>query len=107
MSVKSGQAQWYADVDLLLTPTWTELPFAPGFDVESPEHALAAMVNVRCVLPANLLGLPSACVPTGLVDGVPVGVLLTGERFADEATLDAAAVIEATLGLDTPIDPRG
>jgi Asp-tRNA(Asn)/Glu-tRNA(Gln) amidotransferase A subunit family amidase len=54
---------------------------------------------------ANVLGLPSACVPAGLVDGLPVGVLLTGDRFADDKTLTAAAAVEAALGLDTPIDP--
>lgn len=58
------------------------------------------------MLPANLVGLSSAAVPAGLVDGVPVGVLLTAKRFADEATLDAAAVVEAALGIDTPIDPQ-
>ena len=56
-------------------------------------------------MPANLLGLPSACVPAGLVDGLPVGVLLTGDRFADDKTLDAAEAVEAALGLATPIDP--
>jgi amidase len=56
-------------------------------------------------MPANVLGLPSACVPAGLVDGLPVGVLLTGDRFADDAALAAAAVVEAALGLATPIDP--
>jgi amidase len=53
------------------------------------------------------LGLPSACVPAGLVDGLPVGVLLTGDRFADDKALDGAQVVEAALGLDTPIDPVG
>jgi hypothetical protein len=32
-------------------------------------------------------------------------VLLTGDRFADEPTLDAAEVVEAALGLETLIDP--
>jgi amidase len=104
-SLMRDWAQWFADVDLVLTPVWTQLPFLHGWDSEKPERAAATLELMRCVTPANLLGLPSACVPTGLVDRVPVGVLLTGERFADDKTLDAAAVVEATLGLDTPIDP--
>jgi amidase len=98
-------AMWFADVDVLLTPTWTQLPFAHGWDVDSVERAMATLELIRPVVPANVLGLPSACVPAGLVDGLPVGVLLTADRFADETALDAAAVVEAALGLDTPIDP--
>ncbi len=94
---------WFAQTDLVLTPTWTQLPFPHGWDLEHPAETLELM---RCVTPANLLGLPSACVPAGLVDGVPVGVLLTGDRFADDKTLDAAEIVEAALGLATPIDPQ-
>jgi amidase len=98
-------AKWFVDIDLLLTPTWTQLPFAHGWDVESPARALETLEMMRPVLPANLLGLPSTCVPAGLVDGLPVGVLLTGDRFADDTTLTAAAVVEAALAPATPIDP--
>jgi amidase len=100
-------AAWFETTDLVLTPTWTELPFESGWDVGSPEQAAATMVLMRCVMHANVLGLPSACVPAGLAAGLPVGVLLTGDRFADDKTLDAAAVVEAALGVDTPIDPVG
>ncbi len=93
---------WFAGTDLVLTPTWTQLPFEHGWDLAHPAETLELM---RCVTPANLLGLPSACVPAGLVDGLPVGVLLTGDRFADDKTLDAAEIVEAALGLPTPIDP--
>ena len=62
--------------------------------------------QARCVLPANALGLPSACVPAGMVDGLPVGVLLTGARCSDLLCLDAAEIVEAAAGLKTPIDPR-
>jgi amidase len=95
-------ALWFATTDLVLTPTWTQLPFEHGWDAE---NAGATIEMMRCVTIANVLGLPSACVPAGIVDGVPVGVLLTGDRFADDKTLDAAEVVEAALGLPTPIDP--
>jgi amidase len=104
-SLMRDWALWFDDVDMVLTPTWTQLPFVHGFDIESMETAQATLELVRCVTPANVLGLPSACVPTGLVDGLPVGVLLTADRFADDKALDAAEVIEAALGLSTPIDP--
>ncbi len=98
-------AMWFTDVDLVLTPAWTQLPFANGWDVASAENGAATLELMRCVTHANLLGLPSSCVSTGLVDGLPVGVLLTGDRFADDKTLDAAEVVETALGLATPIDP--
>jgi amidase len=98
---------WYADVDVLLTPTWTQLPFEHGWDAASEANALATLELMRPVLPGNVLGLASACVPAGLVDGVPVGVLLTADRFADDRALAAAEVVEAALGLETPIDPVG
>ena len=60
---------------------------------------------MRCVMHANVLGLRRRAVPAGLVDGLPVGVLLTADRFADDKTLTAAEAVEAALGLDTPIDP--
>jgi amidase len=98
-----------ADCPLLLTPTWTVLPFESGFDIAGPDAAAATKALMAPVCPANLLGLPSACVPAGLdpASGLPVGVLLTGQRFREDLCLDAAEAVEARFGLDTPIDPRG
>ena len=61
----------------------------------------------RAADPANLLGLPSACVPAGRDDttGLPIGVLLSGHRLREDQCPDAAEAIEAQLGLKTPIDP--
>jgi amidase len=60
---------------------------------------------VRPVLPANLLGLPAAVVPAGLVDGLPAGVQIVGARFSEMRCLAAAESIEAALGTLTPVDP--
>ena len=91
--------------DVLLTPTWAQPAFAHGADVASIDAALATLDTMRPVLPANLLGLPAAVVPAGVVDGLPVGAQLTGGRFADLVVLDVAQVVEDALGTITPIDP--
>jgi amidase len=67
------------------------------------------MKALRPVVPANLLGLPSACVPAGRDEatGLPIGVLLTGARFREDLCLDAAEAIEQRCRLSTPINPTG
>ncbi|MFA5941345.1 MAG: amidase [Sinimarinibacterium sp.] len=99
-------SQFFAQHPLLLSPTWTQLPFEHGFDI-SPEGAAATIEMIRPVMPANLLGLPSACVPAArdAASGLPIGVLLTGPLFREDLCLDAAEAIEARCALPTPIDP--
>src|SRR3954467_5418758 len=96
-----------ADRPLLLSPTWTQLPFEHGFDSATPAGSAAIMELMRPVVPANLLGLPSACVPAGRDEatGLPIGVLITGQRLREDLCLEAAEAIEARLGIATPIDP--
>ena len=100
-------SQFLAETPLVLSPTWTQLPFEVGFDVASPESTGATIEMMRPVVPANLLGLPSACVPAGrdAATGLPIGVLLTGARHRDEWCLDAAEVIERAFALATPVEP--
>jgi amidase len=102
--------QWAAFHDehpMIVSPVWSQPAFPHGWDVASFENGTATLELMRPVLPANLLGLPAAVVPGGLVNDLPVGVQVIGGRFADLACLATAEVIEASLGLPTPIDPRG
>jgi amidase len=96
-----------ADRPLLLSPTWTQLPFEHGFDSATPAGSAATKELMRPVVPANLLGLPSACVPAGRDEetGLPIGVLITGQRLREDLCLEAAEAIEARVGVATPIDP--
>ena len=96
-----------ADRPLLLSPTWTQLPFEHGFDSATPAGTAATKELMRPVVPANLLGLPSACVPAGRDEGtgLPIGVLITGPRLREDLCLEAAEAVEARLGLATPINP--
>ena len=96
-----------AEHPLVLTPTWTQIPFEHGWDAASPENSVATLQVMRPVVAANLLGLPSACVPVSVdpASGMPVGVLVNGRRMHDLQCLAAAEVIEAKSGVSTPIDP--
>jgi Asp-tRNA(Asn)/Glu-tRNA(Gln) amidotransferase A subunit family amidase len=47
----------------------------------------------------NLLGLPSATVPSGSSrDGLPIGVQIVGKPFEEEMVLAIAAILEEVLG---------
>jgi amidase len=105
--VARGFQQFFAQYPVIVGPTWTQKPFALGWDIESRENAAQVMEMFRFVLPANLMGLPAACVPTGVAGGLPTGVQVIGPRFREDLCLDAAAAIEASVGVLTPIDPRG
>lgn len=100
-------SQFMHEHPLLLSPALTQLPFEAGFDISSQQGAEATVELVRPSLPANLLGLPSACVPADRdkATGLPIGVLVTGGRFREDQCLEAAEAIETRLPLATPIDP--
>ena len=97
--------QFFIDHPLILSPIWSQPPFPHGWDVATQEQALATMRLMRPVMPANLLGLPSAAVPAGTAAGLPAGVQVMGARFQELACLDAAEAIEARLGTAEAIDP--
>ena len=91
---------------VLLCPVWTQPAFAHGDDIASLDQARAVMDMMRPVLPANFFGTPSAVVPAGLANGMPVGVQVMGWRFSDLRCLAIAAQIESAQQPLTPIDPR-
>lgn len=98
-------AAFHHEHPVVLSPTWAQPAFAHGADLD-PHTGIDLMTDtIRPVLPANLLGTPAAVVRGGVVDGLPVGVQVLGDRYADLRCLTVAAEIEALVGAVTPIDP--
>lgn len=100
-------SEFMAEYPLVLGPTWTEPPFEHGADAIDDNAVEKTLTLLRPVMPANLLGLPSACVPAARDGdtGLPIGVLLTGRRFREDECLAAAEAVEKLRATATPIDP--
>jgi amidase len=100
---------WYRFLEgtpLVLAPVCTELPYVHGFDVESAERTMDVWRQSATLMAVPVLGIPGVAVPTGVADGVPVGVQIIGPRFREDLCLAAAEAIEARVPRITPIDPR-
>jgi len=104
--VASEWRKFMTDYPLVVGPTWTQPPFELGFDIVDQESNLKVIEMVRFTLPANLMGLPAVCVPTGVANGLPTGAQIIGNLLREDLCLDAAQVIEDSVGVLTPIDPR-
>ncbi len=98
--------EFFGEYPIIVGPTWTQPPFPLGWDIASRENAIQVLEMFRFVLPANVLGLPAACVPTGVANGLPVGAQIISSRFREDLCLDAAEIIEDAVGVLTPVTPR-
>jgi len=94
-----------ARTPLVLAPVCTELPYAHGFDVESAARTMLMWREAATLTAVPVLGLPAMAVPTGLAEGLPVGVQIVAPRFREDLALAAAEAIEARAPRLTPIDP--
>ncbi|MFC7645528.1 amidase [Streptosporangium lutulentum] len=82
--------QFLEDYPIILMPTSAEQAFEWDRDIVTPESMceLAAIQYSMMAIP--VLGFPALSVPTGVADGLPVGVQLLARRFDESALLDAA-----------------
>jgi len=105
LKVARAWTEFQVEYPLVLGPVSTQPPFEVGFDIRGLDETAEAMRRHRLLTVANLVGLPSVAVPTGVVDGVPQSVQVTGPSLGDELCLATALAIEQSLGTVTPIDP--
>jgi aspartyl-tRNA(Asn)/glutamyl-tRNA(Gln) amidotransferase subunit A len=82
----------FGGVDVLVSPTTPTVAFPIGARVEDPIAMYAADL---CTLPASLAGLPAISVPSGLSEGLPVGLQVMAPALADDRCYRVAAALEA------------
>jgi amidase len=92
---------------MLLMPISWQLPFLIDADQQGDEPMRHMLDAQHPLLAISILGLPGLSVPTGLINGVPMGVQLVSARYQESRLLSAGEAIEARSTLPvTPIDPR-
>jgi len=95
--------EWLAfleDYPVILAPVSVQR--TPAVDADLGGDAAVRRIfwnDLRFTSAISVLGLPSAVVPAGLAHGHPVGVQLIASRYREDLALDAAAAIEARVGI--------
>jgi len=92
----------FSRFDVLLTPTTPETAFRFGAKVADP---YSMYLNDVYTIPVNLAGNCAVSVPAGLDPaGLPIGIQLIGDHFAEATLLRAAAAFEAAVAF-APVPP--
>jgi aspartyl-tRNA(Asn)/glutamyl-tRNA(Gln) amidotransferase subunit A len=91
----------FADHDVLLSPTSPTVAFRLGERVDDP---LAMYACDLFTLPGNLAGLPGLSLPSGLAEGLPVGLQVLGPAFSESRLLAVGHALERGIGF-RPVPP--
>ena len=85
------------DSDAILFPAAGSIaPLFEGGSAEKLSENYLIAENHMAI--GNFAGLPSITIPSGFVDGMPVGINITCKAFAEQETLNVAYGIETVLG---------
>jgi aspartyl-tRNA(Asn)/glutamyl-tRNA(Gln) amidotransferase subunit A len=84
----------FEQVDVLVSPSSPFVAFGIGERIDDP---MAMYVNDLCTLPASLAGTPAISVPSGLSEGLPVGLQIMAPALADERCYRVGAAFEAAV----------
>ena len=83
-----------ADVDVLAMPTTPQTAHAVDESISRLEAIDRALNMLHNTSPFDVTGHPATSVPAGTADGLPVGLMLIGERFDDATVLSSAYAFE-------------
>lgn len=98
VGIQRDVARMFEKVDLFVMPTSMARPFENDLDFNAPDKIGVIVAAQKPLHMVNLLGLPAVALPTGIIDGMPVGVQLVGPIHSDAFVLDVAERLEEELG---------
>ena len=95
----------FEQFDVLVSPTSPTVAFELGARTADP---LAMYAADLLTIPSNMAGLPGLSIPSGLSEGLPVGLQLIGPQFAENTLFRAGQALERALAFDVvPARLRG
>jgi len=83
----------FAKFDVIVTPTTPTVAFRLG---ENNNDLLTLYRNDILTVPINMAGLPAISIPCGFVSGMPVGMQIVAQPFAEGTIFKAAYAFEQT-----------
>jgi aspartyl-tRNA(Asn)/glutamyl-tRNA(Gln) amidotransferase subunit A len=82
----------FEECDVLFAPTAPNTAFPLGY---TGGNAVEMYLSDICTVPVNIAGLPAISLPCGQdKNGLPIGMQIIGNKFADEKVLDVAYFAE-------------
>lgn len=85
--IKNDYAAAFEEVDVILSPTTPSPAFACGDKTGDPVQMYLEDIFT---ITTNLAGLPGLSLPAGMIDGLPIGMQLTGNYFDEGRILNVA-----------------
>jgi aspartyl-tRNA(Asn)/glutamyl-tRNA(Gln) amidotransferase subunit A len=103
--IKADFDRAFETVDALVAPTSATVAFPFGARMDDP---VAMYLSDACTLPVNMAGLPGISVPSGLSEGLPVGLQFIGRAWDELRLLQLGRAYEAiTAGAEwRNVEPR-
>ncbi len=99
LEVRAQYDRALADVDLLVMPTVPMVaPHIPAADDPLEVQVARALEMIVNTAPTDVSGHPATSIPAGMSQGMPVGMMLVGRRFADATCLRVANAFEQLVG---------
>jgi aspartyl-tRNA(Asn)/glutamyl-tRNA(Gln) amidotransferase subunit A len=91
---------FFGEYDFLVTPSTTTVAFPVNQENPSIEDTSHTLGWASFLYPFNLSQNPAISIPAGLSDGgLPIGIQIVGDRYADVAVLELARQLERQVGV--------
>lgn len=91
----------FSRCDVLVAPAAPTTAFVKGY---SGGNAIEMYLSDVCTVPVNIAGLPAVSLPCGSdANGLPIGMQIIANRFADGTALTAARYFEECAQISVPV----